>query len=151
MSTFRADEGRLVATLTFDEACGQVNGLKPQCLMLPAASRTAGTSAAVIFPGVLSLSIFEKKPTVPYTMQIIIQSAQPPADCDVNGSYVHTSGSTCTSTATKCHGNQLRAALQASLDVILSQRVSQLCRVMRTWMPVTFDVLRLEVCPLISV
>ena len=134
MASFRVEEGGLDGTLTFHEACGQVNGMKLQgperrpfrsdrangdveigglpVRQLESSSAKVEQFADAIMYHPLNVTgnIFDdlykfscegrfsqmpepfklkKEPTVPYTMQIIIQSAQPPADGDAHGYYVH--------------------------------------------------------------
>ena len=120
--------------LTFDEACGQVNGRKLQrpegramrsdrpvgdvCVgdlpvrQVDSSSTKLEQSADHIMyhPLQVSSAMFDnlykicteskyaqlpypfclkKEPTVPYAMQIVIQTTQPPSEGDPNGSYVH--------------------------------------------------------------
>ena len=145
MASFRVEEGGLDGTLTFHEACGQVNGMKLQgperrpfrsdrangdveigdlpVRQLESSSAKVEQFADAIMYHPLNVTgnIFDdlykfscegrfsqmpepfklkKEPTVPYTMQIIIQSAQPPADGDAHGYYVHIFKH-CTCTATR--------------------------------------------------
>ena len=133
MASFRSEAGDHDGALTFDEACGQVNGHKLQLESRPMRSdrvvgdvsvgdlpvRQLDSSATKLeqfadclmyHPIDVTNSMFDniykiccegkyaqlpspfclrKEPPVPYTMQVIIQSTQPPPDGDAHGTYFH--------------------------------------------------------------
>ena len=161
MASFRVEEGGFDGALTFDEACGQVNGMKLQgperrpmrsdratgdvdigslpVRQLESSNNKLEQFADVIMhhPLNVTTAVFDnlykfmcegkfsqlpfpfslkKEPSVPYTLQIIIQSAAPPPEGDPNGAYVHifkhiylhrnkVSASDCVQ---MCYGNPLR-------------------------------------------
>ena len=134
MASFRVDEGGQDGSINFDEAVGQVNGMKlqgPERRPLRS-DRTTGevtigdlpvrhldssatkleqfADAIMHHPLEVTVTMFDnlykfscenkysnlpepfnlkKEPSVPYSMQIIIQTAQPPPGGDTDGSYVH--------------------------------------------------------------
>ncbi|CAE7776876.1 unnamed protein product [Symbiodinium sp. CCMP2592] len=161
MASFRVDEGGQDGSMNFDEAVGQVNGMKlqgPERRPLRS-DRTTGevtigdlpvrhldstatkleqfADAIMHHPLEVTVAMFDnlykfccenkysnlpepfnlkKEPSVPYSMQIIIQTAQPPPGGDTDGSYVHifkhvylhrnkVSASDCVQ---MCHGTPLR-------------------------------------------
>ena len=133
MASFRNEAGDYDGALTFDEACGQVNGHRLHLENRPMRSdralgdvsvgdlpvRQLDSSATKLehfadclmyHPIAVTNTMFDnlykiccegkcaqlpapfclrKEPTVPYTMQIIIQSTQPPSDGDAVGTYFH--------------------------------------------------------------
>ena len=133
MASFRNEAGDYDGALTFDEACGQVNGHRLHLENRPMRSdralgdvsvgdlpaRQLDSSATKLehfadclmyHPIAVTNTMFDnldkiccegkyaqlpapfclrKEPTVPYTMQIIIQSTQPPSDGDAAGTYFH--------------------------------------------------------------
>ena len=163
MASFRSAEAEAQdGPLTFDEACGQVNGMKLQGperrpfrsdravgevdvgdLPVRHLESSVGhkieqfADALLCHPIEITSALFDnlykicceskfaqlpepfnlkKEPSVPYTMQIIIQSSEPPAGGDPNGSYfhifkhvyLHRNKLTAADCVAMCHGTSLR-------------------------------------------
>ena len=163
MAYFRSAEAEAQdGPLTFDEACGQVNGMKLQGperrpfrsdravgevdvgdLPVRHLESSVGhkieqfADALLCHPIEITSALFDnlykicceskfaqlpepfnlkKEPSVPYTMQIIIQSSEPPAGGDPNGSYfhvfkhvyLHRNKLTAADCVAMCHGTSLR-------------------------------------------
>ena len=172
-TSFRAEEGGQDGSLTFDEACGQLSGMKlqgperrplksiravgnvdigdlPVRQMESSSAKVEQFADAIMYyPLDVTQDIFDNiykfygenkfaqlpepfdlknQPKVPYTMQLVIQSTQPPSEGDPNGSYVHIfkhiylhrNKLTAPECVNMCRGNPLRFEWGSSTRLALS-------------------------------
>ena len=173
MTSFRAEEGGQDGSLTFDEACGQISGMKlqgperrplksiravgnvdigdlPVRQMESSSARVEQFADAIMYyPLDVTQDLFDNiykfycenkfaqlpepfdlknQPKVPYTMQLVIQSTQPPSEGDPNGSYVHIfkhiylhrNKLTASECVNMCRGNPLRFEWGSNTRLALS-------------------------------